>query len=89
MMIFFNAGADNEPHLHVFRFKQNDEEFVSDKEVSRELGLYYISSWSQLTFKDDIWNAKERILQRRKTNLIYRTNVKTDLSIKTELSARM
>ena len=30
MMIFFNAGSNNEPHLHVFRFKQDEEEFVSN-----------------------------------------------------------
>ena len=72
---FFNAGANNEPHLYVFRFKQNDEEFVSDEEVSRELGLNYISPCSQLTFEADIRNAKERILERRKNNLIDRTTV--------------
>ena len=86
---FFNAGANNEPHLHVIRFKQDDEEFVSDEEVSRELGPNYISPCSQLTFEADIRNAKERILERRKTNLIDRSNVKTEASIKTELSERM
>ena len=86
---FCNAGANNEPHLHVFRFKQNDKEFVSDEEVSRELGHNYISPCSQLTFEADIRNAKERILERRKTNVIDRTTVKTEPSIKTELSARM
>ena len=73
----------------MFRFKQDDEEFVSDEEVSRELRPNYISPCSQLTFEADIRNAKERILERRKTNLIDRTNVKTEPSIKTELSARM
>ena len=85
----FCFNADNEPHLHVFGFKQNDEEFVSDEEVSRELGLNYISPCSQLTFVADIRNAKDQILERRKNNLIDRTNVKTEPSIKTELSARM
>ena len=61
----FNAGANNEPYLHVFRFKQNDE-FVSDEEVSRELGPNYISPCSQLTFEADIRNAKERIFERHK-----------------------
>ena len=46
----FNVGSNNEPHLHVFRFRQDDEEFVSDEEVSRELGPNYISPCSQLTF---------------------------------------
>ena len=86
---FFNAGANNEPYLNVFRFKQNDEEFVSDEEVSRELGPNYISPCSQLTLEADIRNAKDRILERRKNNLIDRTSVKTEPSIKTELSARM
>ena len=58
MMIFiFNGGANNEPYLHVFRFKQNDKEFVSDEEVSRELGPNYISPCSQLTSEADILNA--------------------------------
>ena len=41
---FFKTSSNNEPLLHLFRFKQDDEEFVSDKEfvsdeeVSRELG---------------------------------------------------
>ena len=34
---FCNSSSNNEPHLHVFRFKQDDPEFVSDKEVSCEL----------------------------------------------------
>ena len=51
---YFNAGSNNESHLHVFRFKLNDEEFVSDKEVSRELGPNYISPCSELSFEADI-----------------------------------
>ena len=89
MISFFNAGPNNEPHLHVFRFKQNDEEFVNDEKVSRELGANYISPCSQLTFIADIRNAKDRILERRTNNLIDRTTVKTKPSIKTELCSRM
>ena len=84
----FNASSNNKPHLHVFRFKQ-DVKFVSDEEVSREFGPNYISPCSQLTFEADIRNGKERILERRKINMIDRTTVKTEPSIKTELSARM
>ena len=29
---FCNASSNNEPHLHLFRFKQDDEEFVSDED---------------------------------------------------------
>ena len=86
---FFNAGANNEPHLHVFRVKQNDENCVSDEEVLHEFGPNYISPCSQLTYEADIRNAKERILERRKNNLIDRTTVKTEPSIKTKRSARM
>ena len=86
---YFNAGSNNEPHLNVFRFKQNDDEFVSEAEVSRELGPNYISPCSRLTFEADIRNAKTRILERRKNNLIDRTTVKTEPLIKTELSSRM
>ena len=62
-----NASSNNEPHLHVFRFKQDYVEFVSDEQVSFELGPKYISSCSQLTFEADIRNAKERIRERVKT----------------------
>ena len=62
---------------------------MSEEEVSRELGPNYISPCSKLTFEADIRNAKERILERRKNTLIDRTIVKTEPSIKTELSARM
>ena len=85
----FNASCNNEPHHHVFRFKQDNVEFVSDEEVSRELGPNYISPCCKLTFEADIRNAKERILERHTTNVIDRTIVKTEPSIKTELSARM
>ena len=84
----FNASSNNKPH-HLFRFKQDDKEFVSNEEVSRELGPNYISPCSQLNYKADIQDAKEQILERRKTNMIYRTTVKTEPSIKTELSTRM
>ena len=86
---YFNVDSNNEPHLHVLRFIQNDDEFVSDEEVSRELGPNYISHCSQNTFEADIRNAKMRILERRKNNVINRTTVKTEPSIKTELSSSM
>ena len=86
---YFIAGSDNEPHLHVFRFKQDVKEFLSDEEVSRELGPNYSSPCSQLIFEADIRNAKTRILELCKNNLIDKTTVKTEPSIKTELSARM
>ena len=81
--LVFNASINSKPHLHLFRFKQDDKEFVSDEEVSREPGPNFISPCSQLTFKADIRNAKERILERRKNNMIDRTTVKTVPSIKT------
>ena len=57
-----NASSNNKTNLQVFRFKQDDVEFVSDEEVLRELGPNYISPCSQLTFKADIRHPKERIL---------------------------
>ena len=32
---FFTASTNNEPHLHLFWFNQNDKEFVSDEKMSR------------------------------------------------------
>ena len=83
----FNASCNNTPHLHVFRFIQDYEEFVSDEEVSRELGPNYISPCSQLTFEANIRNAKVQTLDRFKNNVINRTTVKTEPTIKTELFA--
>ena len=86
---FCKACSNNEPHLHEFRFKQDDVKFVSDEEVSRKLGLNYISPCSQLTFKADIQNANERIIKRHKTNVSDRTTEKTEPSINTKLFPRM
>ena len=83
------ASCNNEPHLHVFRFKQDDKEFVIDEKVSRKLGPNYISPCSELTFEADIRNDIERSLERRIHNVIDRTTMKTEPSIKTELSYRM
>ena len=85
---FLNASCNNQPHLHVFRFKQDDK-FVSDEKVSRELGPNYISPCFQLNFEADFRNAKERILKRRKNNVIDRTTVTKEPSIKTERTLRM
>ena len=45
-------------------------ECVSDEEVAAELSLDYIPPCSQLTYKADIRNAKERILERQKKKSI-------------------
>ena len=46
--------------------KEVKTECVSDEEVAAELGPDYDPPCSQLTYKADILNAKERILERRK-----------------------
>ena len=73
----FNASSKNKPHYHVFWFKQDNMEFVSDEEVSRKLGPNYISPCFKLTFEADIRNPKQRILESLTTNVIDRTTVKT------------
>ena len=87
-MIFVNSNSNNESHLHVFRCKQ-DNEFVSDEEMSREFGHNYILPCSQSTFKADNRNAKKRIVKHRKNNVIDRSTVKTEPSFKTALYTRM
>ena len=72
-----------------FGLKKDDEEFVSNEEVSRELGPNYTSPCFQLTFEADIRNAKEQIVERLTNNVLDRTTVKTEPSITTELSSRM
>ena len=42
------------------------DEFVSDKEIAKELGPEYMSLCSQLTFEADIRISTEKILERRK-----------------------
>ena len=50
--------------------KEVKPECVSDEEVAAELGRDYDPSYSQLTHEDNIRNAKERILERRKRESI-------------------
>ena len=53
---------------------QNSEkvktDLVSDEEVAAELGPDYDPPWFQLTYKADIRNAKEQILELRKKKSI-------------------
>ena len=50
----FNASSNNKPYLHLFRFKQDDKEFVTEENVSRELGPNYISFCFKLNNEVDI-----------------------------------
>ena len=63
----FVGGAqfNKKMHLAWFRCKQNDEDFVSDEELLRQLGDNYIQFCSQLTYEEDRWEAKQRIFKRR------------------------
>ena len=45
-------------------------DFVSDEEVAAELGPDYNPPCSNFTYEAVIWNAKERILERRKKKSI-------------------
>ena len=59
---------------------QNAEEvktnFVSDEEVAAELCPTYDPPCSQLIYEADIWNAKERILERQKKESIQGISTK-------------
>ena len=47
--LFIEAALSNEEmHLAKFRFKKDDEDFVSDEELQRELGDDYSPPCSQL-----------------------------------------
>ena len=64
--LFVGATPSNEEkHLARFRFKEDDEDFVSNEELHRELDDDYISPCSELTYKADRQAAKQRILERR------------------------
>ena len=56
-------------------------DFVSDEEVAAELGPDYDPPCSQLTYKADIRNAKERILERRKKKSIQGNIIKASKSM--------
>ena len=60
-------------HLARFCFKKNDEVFVSDDELHRELGDDYISPCSQLTYEADRQAVKQRIFERRHPERILTT----------------
>ena len=74
--LFVGASPSNEEmHLARFRFKEDDEDFVSDEELHRELGDDYISPCSQLTYEADRQAAKQRILERRFPEWIQKTPI--------------
>ena len=58
-----------------FRFKEDDEDFVSHKELLRGLGDDYISPCSLLTYEADRKAAKQRILERRFPERIQMTPI--------------
>ena len=62
-------------HLARFRFKEADEDFVSDEELHRVLGDDYISLCSQLTYEADRKEAKKRILERQFPERIPKTPI--------------
>ena len=74
--LFVGAAPSNEEmHLAKFRFKEDDEDFVSDEELHRELGDDYLPTCSQLTFEADRQAAKQRILDRRFPERIPKTPI--------------
>ena len=59
------APSKNKRHLARVRFKDDDEDLVSHKNLQRELGDDYISPCSQLTYKADRQAANQRIREHR------------------------
>ena len=62
-------------HLARFRFKEDDEDFVSHEELHRELGDDYISLCSQISYEADRQATKQRILERRFPERIPKTPI--------------
>ena len=78
----------SKPYLSPVQIKteyQNAEEvktdFVSDEEVAAELGPDYDPLCSQLIYKADIRNAKERVLERRTKKTIQGNIIKASKSM--------
>ena len=61
--------------------KEVKTDFVSDEEVTAELGPDYDPPCPQLTYKTDFRNAKERILERRKKKSIQGNIIKASKSM--------
>ena len=67
--LFFGKTAFNdESELGMFRYKDDDNTYVSDEELSRELGRAYVPPLFQLTYESDRQTATEQILERRCKN---------------------
>ena len=61
-LFVITAPSNEERDLAKFRFKEDDENFVSHEKLHQELGDDYISPCSQLTYEADRQAAKQRIL---------------------------
>ena len=67
-LLFGVTSSNDELKLVLFRYKDDDKNYVSDEELARELGRAYVSPRSQVTYESDRQIAKERILERRCKN---------------------
>ena len=63
-LFFGNTSFNDESELAMFRYKDDNKNYVSDEELSRELGRAYVPPRSQLTYESDRQIATERILER-------------------------
>ena len=77
--LIFSGTTNNEPFLEVFRF--NQEEFISNDELSWKLGHKYTLPCSQITYEANIRIPKQRILERRQNIEIVENTVKAKPSI--------
>ena len=62
-------------YLAKFRLMEDDDNFVSDEELHRELNDDFISPCSQLTYEFDRQEAKQWILDRRFRERILKTPI--------------
>ena len=67
-LFFGGTSFNDESEIAMFRYNDDDKNYVSDKELARELGRAYVPPRSQLTYESDRQIAKERILERRCKN---------------------
>ena len=75
--IYHYSTSAHEPELAMLRYKDEDKNFISDEEFSRELGSVYISAVPALHNENDVRIANERILERRKKDLGIETTDKS------------
>ena len=78
--IYYYSISNYWLELAMLRYKEDNNYFISDSELSRELSSVYLSTTPVIHNEDDVRIAKERILELRKNDLGNETTNKSEPS---------